>query len=317
MKKVKTIIGIISFNDKHYLEKMLPTIVDFENTHIVILDNAGNNEIKQFIENSYPQIDFIRHKEGNIGFGRGHNYIVKNSPASDYYFCVNNDILIEKDGFDACVKHLDENKEDCVVAAKLHHWDFKNNKKTDIIDTLGVIGNRPHHFWDRGQGRKDKGQYDNTINNIFGVSGAAFFIRRSCIFQLHGSNYTIFDENIFMYKEDIDLAYRMRWLGMKISFLKNVLGYHARTLGKNKKKSLFEATMSYKNHRIMLRNNFSKKYSLNTKVSVFVYEITKFLYYLVTKPKVAAEYFKIRRMKNLKISEKKITSKKMESYFLT
>ncbi|MFC1655722.1 glycosyltransferase [Patescibacteria group bacterium] len=317
MEKVKTVIGIISFNDKHYLEKMLPTIVDFENTHIVILDNAGNDEIKKFIEKEYPQIDFIRHKDGNTGFGKGHNYIVEMSPASDYYFCVNNDILIEKEGFEACVKHLDEDEETCVVAAKLHHWDFENDKKTDIIDTLGVVGSKAHHFWDRGQGKKDKGQYDATINDVFGVSGAAFFIRRSCIFKLHGSQHTIFDENIFMYKEDVDLAYRMRWQGMKISFLKNVLGYHARTLGKGKKKSLFEATMSYKNHRILLRNNFSKKYSLKTKVSVFVYEMAKFLYYRLTKPEVAGEYFKVRKMKNLEKPEMKITPKEMESYFLT
>jgi GT2 family glycosyltransferase len=316
MNKVKTVIGIISFNDKHYLKKMLPTIAGIPDTHVVILDNANNDEVKDFIEKEYPKIDFIRHKEGNTGFGKGHNYIIEKSPDSDYFFCVNNDILIDERGFKACVKHLDENKEICMVGAKLHHWDYENDKKTNIIDTLGIVGSCGHHFWDRGQGKEDKGQYDSTINDVFGVSGAAFFFRRSRIKELHGTSYTLFDENIFMYKEDVDLAYRMRWQDMGITFLPDVLGYHARTLGKGATRSFFLSKMSYKNHRIMLKNNLSHKYSLKTEFSTFVYELAKFLFYLVTKPKVAFELFNVMKMKDIHEPQRKISPKKMESYFL-
>jgi len=311
----KVVIGMISYNDKHYLEKALPKLIDLPEARIVILDNAQNDDIKKYLKKNYPQITYLRHPKGNIGFSRGHNYIIKESSKSKYYFCLNTDILIEKNGYTNCIKVLDENETLTMISGKLYHWDFKNSKKTNVIDTLGIIGSRGHHFWDRGQGKIDKGQYDDTINNVFGVSGAAFFVRRLDIKKLYGVDSELFDETIFMYKDDVDLAYRMRWLGLKIKFLPDVLGYHARTLGKGKKKSLFEAKNSYKNHLIMLRSNVDKKYKLQTKLSILMYEIIKFLYYLIIKPKVLTVIPQAFKMK-IRKSKRTISSKKMEKYFL-
>lgn len=313
---VKIVIGIVSYNDKHYLEKTLPLFKNLKESKIVILDNAHNDEIRKFLEQEYPQIIFLRHPKGNIGFGKGYNYILEKSPNSEYLFCVNGDILIETKAFDTCISYLDQNKNTCMCSGKLHYWDFEKNEKTDVIDTLGIVGTKAHHFWDRGQGKKDKGQYDNSINKIIGISGAAFIIRRSCIKQLFGDSNKLFDENIFIYKEDIDLAYRMRWLDMKITFLNEVLGYHDRTLPMGKKKSPFLAKESYKNHLIMLKNNFSSHFSLNTKLFTFMLEFLKFFYYLFTKPKVAMQLFQVLKMKKIYKSNRKISPKKMESYLL-
>jgi len=315
MQKIKTVIGIISYNDKNYLEGTLPIIAKLPDTHVIIIDNADNDEIKDFIKNTYPQFDFIRHPDSNIGFGRGHNFILKNAPESDYFFCLNPDIYLEEEGYKACVKYLDEHMDIAMLSGKLYHWDMDKKQKTKIIDTLGIVGTRAHKFWDRGQNKIDKGQYDNSLNNIFGISGAAFFIRRDVIMQLYGNNYTLFDEAFFMYKEDINLSYRLRWLGLKIYMLPNILGYHDRTLGQGQKKSFFLAKQSYKNHLLMVKKNFSKKFSFGTKWNTFVYEFAKFFYYLFTKPKVAMEFFKNFKLK-VKRNKRKITPQEMEKHLL-
>ena len=46
---IKTAIGIISYNDKHYLEKSLPILSELPNVKITILDNAENEEIRRFV----------------------------------------------------------------------------------------------------------------------------------------------------------------------------------------------------------------------------------------------------------------------------
>jgi len=312
---IKTVIGIISYNDLLYLKKTLPVLSELPDSKIVILDNAHNDEVQKFVTQNYPEIDFIRHSDGNLGFGRGHNYIVLKSPPSEYFFCLNNDILLDPDTYKKCISHLDKNNDICMVSAKLHHWDFANNRKTNIIDTLGIVGNYAHHFWDRGQGKEDVGQFDNSINQIFGISGAAFFIRRNCIPKLHGNSTQIFDENFFMYKEDIDLAYRMRWQDMKIDFLPYILGYHDRTVNKKKRKSKFEATQSYKNHIILLRNNFSSKFSFKIKYQTFIYEFFKFFYYMFSRPKLLKEFFNAFKIKIHK-SKRTISPRKMKKYLL-
>lgn len=315
MGKIKTVVGIVSFNDLDYLKKTLPGAVAISNSKVVVFDNAHSDKVKNFIEKKYPEIIFLRHKTKNIGFSKGHNYILKKSPVSKYYFCLNPDVLLDTKVAEKCVSYLDKHPEITMTGAKLYFWDFQNDKKTDIIDTVGIIGGKGHNFWDRGQGKKDRGQYNSSIKNVFGISGAAFFIRRSKIKNIHGSPDRLFDSNIFMYKEDIDLAYRLRWLGENITVLPEVLGYHARTLSKNKKKSYFEMRMSYKNHFIMLRNNFSARYSMKTKLQTFVYEILKFFYYLFRCPRVCTELFNAFKVKVHK-STRKIKPRKMQKYLL-
>lgn len=316
MSTHRVVIGLISYNDKQYLKNTLPLLAKLPSSHIIILDNASNDDIKAFIKKSFPSITYIRHPEGNVGFSKGHNYILKKAPASKYYLCLNTDIKLEKEAYEQCVKALEEDSNIAMVSGKLYHWDSRNDVKTTIIDTLGIIGSCGHHFWDRGQGKKDVGQYDDTLNTIFGISGAAFFIRRSIIHKLHGADHLLFDEHIFMYKDDVDLAYRMRWQQLKITLLPVVLGYHARTLGKKKKKSLFEAKNSYKNHWIMLRSNFDRGFRLRTKLAIIMYELLKFLYYLVRKPKVLSVLPKVWCMKVSK-SKRTISPRRMEQYFLS
>ena len=316
MSTQRVVIGLISYNDKQYLKKTLPLLVKLPFSHIIILDNACSDDIKRFIKKSFPSITYIRHPKGNIGFSKGHNYILKKAPESKYYLCLNTDIKLEKEGYEQCVKALEDDSNIAMISGKLYHWDSKNDIKTTIIDTLGIIGSCGHHFWDRGQGKKDVGQYDDTLNKIFGISGAAFFIRRAIIHKLHGEDHLLFDEKIFMYKDDVDLAYRMRWQNLSIKLLPIVFGYHARTLGKKKKKSLFEAKNSYKNHWIMLRSNFDWRFSLRTKLAIIMYELLKFLYYLVSKPKVLSVLPEAWRMEVSK-SKRTVSSKNMEHYFLS
>ncbi|MBN1494687.1 glycosyltransferase [Candidatus Peregrinibacteria bacterium] len=318
---MKTVIGLISYNDLEFLKITLPRIAELPDSRVIILDNAANDEIKKFITSKFPQIKFIRHKEGNIGFSKGHNFILKSAPKSEYYFCLNTDILINRKGFEKCTEYLDKHPQTAMASAKLYHWDFEKNKKTKIIDTFGIIGNCAHSFWDKGQGKLDEGQYDTSLDNIFGISGAAFIIRRNVLnyFKIRGkgaSECALFDENIFMYKDDVDLAYRLRWAGFKINMLDQVLGWHARTLGKGKKKSFFEAKMSYKNHLIMLRNNFSKKYSIQTRFLTYFYECLKFFFYLFTNAKVALELFRVFGMKKICKSEKIVKPKEVEKLLL-
>ena len=72
---------------------------------------------------------------------------------------------------------------------------------------LGLRLRKRHHFHDRGAGEEDHGQYDETLQDVFGISGATFLIRTSIIPSLHGNDWQIFDERMWMYKEDIDLSY--------------------------------------------------------------------------------------------------------------
>ena len=79
---------------------------------------------------------------------------------------------------------------------------------------------------DAGQGESDKGQYDDI--NILGPSGAAAMYRLSALEKVKFNN-QYFDELMFMYKEDCDLAYRLKLAGYKSKCVSDAIIYHDRT----------------------------------------------------------------------------------------
>lgn len=81
-------------------------------------------------------------------------------------------------------------------------------------------------FVDAGQGEPDKGQYDDI--NILGPSGAAAMYRLEALEKAE-QNGQYFDELMFMYKEDCDLAYRLKLAGYKSKCAPDAIIYHDRT----------------------------------------------------------------------------------------
>lgn len=135
-------------------------------------------------------------------------------------------MLLEKDAIQKMVEAIDSDGTLGSVAPKLLRWNFKNNLKTNDIDSCGVKLYPGLNFTDACQGKQNKGKCNKA--RIIGPSGAAGMFR---IFALQkiAENGQYFDELMFMYKEDCDLAYRMFLGGFKCKFLNNAVIYHDRT----------------------------------------------------------------------------------------
>ena len=68
-------------------------------------------------------------------------------------------------------------------------------------------------------------EYDILTGETSWASGACFFIRTDIFNQLKG-----FDENFFMYCEDVDLSWRVRNLGYRILYQPRALAFHDKRL---------------------------------------------------------------------------------------
>jgi GT2 family glycosyltransferase len=284
----KLLIGVLTYNDLPYLRQSMPAVEKLRllgSAEVAVIDTANNREVREFFEKEYPEFHFFRHPEGNIGYGRANNEILKKFPSGEYYMCVTSDVLIDPIQVLQILEKMNADRSITMAAGKLYHWDFEENKTSDYIDSLGIVAKKNHHFYDRGFGEEDKGQYDEKLDEFFGISGAVFLIRRKVIEKLHGSH-ELFDSRMWMYKEDIDLAYRLRWLQEKIVIFPSVWGWHARTAGKGSKKAHYVILNSYKNHILLLKNNFSAGFGFLVFMRVFFYEFAKALYMLVLHPTV-------------------------------
>ena len=123
---------------------------------------------------------------------------------------------------------------------------------------------------DDGQGLPDDGRFDEAAasggHQVFGISGACPIYRRTALDDAR-INGEILDDNFFMYKEDVDLSWRLTLLGWKCWYYPEAVAYHGRgtgvkqrfTVGQMVKErdglSPFQKTYSYRNHRLMQVKN--------------------------------------------------------------
>gem|GEM_PF-1551533 len=311
----KVLIGLNSFNDLHLLREVMPGLEEIRRNlpaDAAVLDTAHNDEVRAFFAKEYSEWNYMRHgrkrSEGNIGYGRSFNEILKAHPGHKYLLVCTSDVILDGGVVAEFVARMEADRGLAMCAGKMHYWDIAAYRKTQQIDTLGIMVERRHHFYDRGCGEEDRGQYDERLDEAFGISGAAFLLRTAVIAELNGgarrgrdvkgADWQLFDERIWMYKEDVDLSYRLRWLGAGMKIFPEVWGWHARTVANkagqgmgelmraDKGKRDYARAQSYKNHFRLLKNNFTWRYGPGVLARVVWYELLKGAYMLVRHPLV-------------------------------
>jgi GT2 family glycosyltransferase len=231
-EKIKLVIGFITYGEStlRYLPYFLPSLtanaVDYK---IIAFDNSEEENSKniKYIKESYPQIEIMLVGE-NFGFAKAYNRMIVKAKelGAEYFLALNADMVLEDGAVEKMVEAMEQDNQLGSVCPKTLKWDFENNKKTDIIDSCGIGELSALNFYDLGQSERDLGQCEGR--EIIGPSGAAAMYRMSALEAVkEGDNY--FDESMFMYEEDCDLAYRLKIAGFKSKCVSNSIVYHDRT----------------------------------------------------------------------------------------
>ncbi len=322
----KLTIGILLYFSKEYLAYFLESLkkqkgISFE---ILVLDNSnGESEDISCIKENYPNIKMFF--GNNLGFSKGHNFLIKKM-RGEYYACINPDMIFEEGFFKNIIEKLDKDKNAGFATGKILKWNFEeasseNCGKTNIIDSCGIGITRSHHFFDIGQTEIDEGQFDYK-KEVFGASGAAAIYKKEALediaYHLNNKGKEYFDELFFMYKEDCDLSYRLRWAGWKCLFVSEAKAYHDRTVDKKgsgflsfienqKSKSSKIKEWSYINHNILLYKNFSKNFSLEIKLKTWFYNFFSKIYLFFFEGNIYKD------LKNISYDSEEIESKKIKT----
>lgn len=302
----KISINLVVWNGAKYLPYCIESIKyqTYSDWELNILDNGSSDNSLAYLKEHYPQFKVVALKE-NIGFAKGHNKLISWSN-SDYVFCLNQDVILDKDFLKNAIEFLENNKEVGAISPKIYRWDFKklgtsmisiepekaleliNVGKTNIIDSCGLEIYKNHQIVEIGHGQED-GEEFQKIQEIFGTSGAVPIYRKKALQEVVMEN-EYFDEDYFSYKEDIDLSFRLQLSGNKIFFVPDVVAYHDRTaaniygtkntdITKNRKlKSSFVNKYSYKNHILCIIKNEFTKNIIRYFPNIFWYELKKLVY---------------------------------------
>jgi GT2 family glycosyltransferase len=229
----KLTIGFITYglSTAKYLPYFLSSLKEqiFKDFKVLAFDNSeeAENENVELLKNNYPEIEILRTGE-NLGFAKAYNIMINRAIANGakYFLAINPDVIMESNLLARLIEAIDSGNEFWAVTPKILKWDFSNNEKTNIIDSCGLIMRSGLRFFEQGQSEIDKGQYDDAA--IFGC-GAAVALYKAEALEKVAENGQYYDELMFMYKEDCDLAYRLNFAGYKTKLVADALAYHTRT----------------------------------------------------------------------------------------
>lgn len=325
----KVVIGGILYNSrdgKYETSKYLPYFLDginnqdYQNVEVVLIDNSEeqNNKNIGYIKEKYPNIRLIKSNK-NIGYAKANNALIEKARElkADYYMASNVDMIYEPNVISKLVQTIMKTPQIASATCKIKRWDFSRKDsddkgKTNFIDTVGISATREHRFVDRGQGEIDHGQFDSE-EEIFGTSGAAALYRISALddvaFIREDKKKEYFDELMFMYKEDVDLAYRLQWGGYKSIYTPEAVIYHDRSVkskgrgalstikGRKGRDRKFKE-WSWLNHHIILQKYLDGTHSGDVKWKTFLYEIKTFFYILFFEPFLLKQWWKLFKLRD-------------------
>lgn len=96
------------------------------------------------------------------------------------------------------------------------------------LDACGMRLSWTWRHFDRGSGEPDRGQYQRA-ERVFGATGAATLWRRAALADV-ALDGTVFDERFHSYREDAELAFRLRERGWEILFEPAARATHRRAV---------------------------------------------------------------------------------------
>jgi len=185
---------------------------------VIVVDNASYGKVDEII-NFYPKIHIIKNKE-NLGFGKanniGINWAIENL-AFDYLLLLNNDTLIEKDSLYYLLDAFSKSPEIGIATSKIMY-----EKDREIVWYGGGDIN-----YKRGWPKIANYNQIATPNGanksrfVTFVSGCVMMFSKKCLEKVGG-----FDDEFFMYCEDLELSLRVINLGFKLYYEPKSIIYH-------------------------------------------------------------------------------------------
>lgn len=225
-------IVTITYNSSSNISKLLASLLEckeFISEVIVIENNSPEKKETELVCREYTNRLNIKFTlNSNVGFGKSCNMGAKTA-TSDLILFLNPDTELQKNSLKILLNHAAKCNADIIGGKAINfegkiHGSVVRAPKLFIglfeFTNLGKIFNikKAHKLFYYEDNKLLESKIDRLVD---AVSGAYLLISKKAFSKLNG-----FDENIFMYLEDIDLGKRANELGMKVVFCPHSIIWH-------------------------------------------------------------------------------------------
>ncbi len=222
-------VAVVSFETADVLEPCLASVALAGPAETVVVDNASTDTSAELVRERFPDVLLIVN-DRNRGYGAAANQAVAASRAP-VVLLLNSDIELEPGAVESLGRYLGEHPEVAIAGPRLANTDGTLQPSTFPFPSISdmLLGETGLHLllrrvpwlrerflrtWDHERPRA-----------VPWLRGAALAIRRSAFEAVGG-----FDEDFFMYWEEVDLCRRLRAIGLETHYAPVTTIVHARAV---------------------------------------------------------------------------------------
>ena len=193
-------IIILNWNGKEYLSLCFDSLYQgtYQNFEIIFSDNASTDGSVEFVKHHYPKIKIIEHDQ-HTGITYAQNEAIRLAQGK-YIFSFNNDTIADSHLLEELVKVSESNPSIGICGCKT--VSYQGNQVLNAGVAMDIFG------YPYGHGKPF-------------YADAATFIRKDVFNQVGG-----FDERFYIYREDIDLYWRVRLYGYQVKIVETAWFHH-------------------------------------------------------------------------------------------
>jgi len=265
-------IIIINYNVKEFLLNLLDSLrkaVKNISTEIIIVDNDSDDGSVEILREKFPNIKLIANKK-NVGFGSANNQALHVAKGK-YFLLINPDTIVREDTLLKMLEFFEKTPQVGIAGCKVLNPDGS----LQLACRRGFPG--PWTSFTKVMGLSKLfpksrlfARYNLTFLNenqtyeVDAVSGAFMMMRKEVYEKIGG-----FDQQFFMYGEDLDLCYRVQKSGYKVYYVHSTEIIHYKGES-TKRSSLDETKIFYDAMHLFVRKHFSSSFIIESILQIAI-----------------------------------------------
>jgi GT2 family glycosyltransferase len=206
-------VVVVTWNALPWLEQCLDSVRGHD---VVIVDHGSTDGTLDFVRASHPEARIV--EQDNKGMGGGNNAGMRIANGR-YFFLLNSDAWVVDDGLDRLVAYADQHPEAAVVGPRLLNPDGTLQRSVRAEPTLWRLATE--YLFIRKLAPRSRllnplyagGFAHDEEREVDWLYGPALLVRRDAVDAVG-----LFDEDFFMFSEEVDWMTRFRRAGWKVLF---------------------------------------------------------------------------------------------------
>ncbi|QDO94079.1 glycosyltransferase family 2 protein [Formosa sediminum] len=200
---MKLSVIVLNYNVRYFLELCLKSVeaaISDIDAEIIVVDNNSADDSCKMVRERFPKVKLIENKT-NFGFSKGNNIGV--AQAKGEYICIlNPDTVVAEDTLTKVLNFADQQSNLGIVGCKLIDGagnflpESKRNVPTPEVALKKILGDTTTYYANHLK--------PDSIGVTNVLVGAFMVLKRAVYHAVNG-----FDEDYFMYGEDVDLSYKI------------------------------------------------------------------------------------------------------------